>query len=202
MIDAIDQQRQRSREREAETVGREKRQKRHRGRERCGDCEDVAEKPVDLPTVTEKQKHIDRKRTAETVPWYSRDTERERSRNTESAKMHTDQPVLWRNVALPSPPTRPPPPLPRYYLERACMNQVLALSTGLPLREIRPEICAEVRDQELADLEEYGGLHFAAHKRILAHSLPGCRMDAGGVAGMTTSGTTSTSTGDPPAARL
>ena len=85
------------------------------------------------------------------------------------------------------------------------MNQVLALSAGLPLREIRPEICAEVRDQELADLEEYGGLHFAAQKRLLAHSSsssPVRRMDAGGAAGMTTSGTTSTSTGEPPAARL
>ena len=54
-----------------------------------------------------------------------------------------------------------------YYLERACMNQVLAMSTGRPLKVVPREVAIRVRDREYQDLEEYAGLHFAAQKRIV-----------------------------------
>lgn len=54
-----------------------------------------------------------------------------------------------------------------YYLERACQNQVLALSTGRPLKEVPDDICLAVQQAEAGDLKEYGDLHFAAQKRLL-----------------------------------
>ena len=60
-----------------------------------------------------------------------------------------------------------------YYLERACMNQVLAMSTGRPLKIVEPEIAIRVRERSLQDMEEYAGLHFAAQKRILRPGFSG-----------------------------
>jgi ribulose-5-phosphate 4-epimerase/fuculose-1-phosphate aldolase len=58
-----------------------------------------------------------------------------------------------------------------YYLERACMHQVLAQSTGLPLRIIPPAICEKVVQQGAIDIEQ-AHLHFAALKRILDRESP------------------------------
>ena len=38
-----------------------------------------------------------------------------------------------------------------YYLERACKNQVLAMSTGLPLREIPTQLVQAAKNQILGD---------------------------------------------------
>lgn len=54
-----------------------------------------------------------------------------------------------------------------YYLERACMNQVLAMSTGRPLKAVEPEVAIMVRDRYLENAEEYSELFFAAQKRLL-----------------------------------
>ena len=62
-----------------------------------------------------------------------------------------------------------------YYLERACQLQVLALSTGRPLRYI-PEAIIEKTVQEYARLgDAQTGHHFAALKRILDREEPDYR---------------------------
>ena len=58
-----------------------------------------------------------------------------------------------------------------YYLERACRNQVLALSTGAPLKQVRAD---EVR-RTRAEFDRYAGhgeVHFAALKRLLDREEP------------------------------
>ena len=53
-----------------------------------------------------------------------------------------------------------------YYLEQACKNQILALSTNKPLQLIPIEICEIGRKQEQESFPEYSKLHFEAQKRI------------------------------------
>ena len=53
-----------------------------------------------------------------------------------------------------------------YYLEHACMLQVLAMGTGKPLRMI-PERIAGLTARQMAEDSEQSELHFEALKRIL-----------------------------------
>ena len=53
-----------------------------------------------------------------------------------------------------------------YYLEQACKNQILALSTNKPLQIIPREICEIGKEQEEKTLPEYSKLHFDAQIRI------------------------------------
>ena len=59
-----------------------------------------------------------------------------------------------------------------YYLERACRLQVLARSTGLPFRKVRPEVVRETYRMIAADTPKYAGAHFEALKRILDREEP------------------------------
>lgn len=59
-----------------------------------------------------------------------------------------------------------------YYLERAARLQVLARSTDLPLRRVRPEVARETYRAILADTPKYAGAHFEALKRILDREAP------------------------------
>jgi ribulose-5-phosphate 4-epimerase/fuculose-1-phosphate aldolase len=59
-----------------------------------------------------------------------------------------------------------------YYLERACQLQVLAMSTGLPLRRI-PIETARRTCEAFAATDSYAIAHFDAVKRILRHADPG-----------------------------
>ena len=59
-----------------------------------------------------------------------------------------------------------------YYLERACMLQVLAMGTGKPLRMV-PERIAGLTAQQMAEDTEQTELHFAAIKRMLDRDEPG-----------------------------
>ena len=59
-----------------------------------------------------------------------------------------------------------------YYLERACMLQVLAMGTGKPLRMI-PERIAGLTARQMAEDSEQSELHFEALKRILDRDEPG-----------------------------
>lgn len=54
-----------------------------------------------------------------------------------------------------------------YYLERACRQQVLAQSTGLPLKPIEPQIVAHTAAQTIADIPISAPKHFAALKRVV-----------------------------------
>ena len=63
-----------------------------------------------------------------------------------------------------------------YYLERAAMVQILAMSTGRPLQPIPPEMEAEAVSQLTRDNRyRYALEHFAAIKRILDRSEPDYR---------------------------
>jgi ribulose-5-phosphate 4-epimerase/fuculose-1-phosphate aldolase len=62
-----------------------------------------------------------------------------------------------------------------YYLERACMVQVLAQSTGKPLRLVDDSIAALTARQTFADKQYL--LHFEALKRMLDRDEPGWRTD-------------------------
>jgi ribulose-5-phosphate 4-epimerase/fuculose-1-phosphate aldolase len=53
-----------------------------------------------------------------------------------------------------------------YYLERACRNQVLALSTGRPLKRVPAEAALRTR-AEFDRYEDQADLHFAALRRLL-----------------------------------
>jgi ribulose-5-phosphate 4-epimerase/fuculose-1-phosphate aldolase len=53
-----------------------------------------------------------------------------------------------------------------YYLERACMHQVLAQSTGRPLRPVQPELAARVAAQTLGERMQ-SDLFFASLRRML-----------------------------------
>ena len=61
-----------------------------------------------------------------------------------------------------------------YYLERACMLQVLAMGTGRELRTVPDEIAAKTARQ-MAGESEQAELHFAALKRLLDRDEPGWR---------------------------
>jgi len=58
-----------------------------------------------------------------------------------------------------------------YYLERACMIQVLAESTGKPLRIIPEELCQRTR-QQVSNEPQQSYLHMQAIKRILLKRHP------------------------------
>jgi ribulose-5-phosphate 4-epimerase/fuculose-1-phosphate aldolase len=59
-----------------------------------------------------------------------------------------------------------------YYLERAARLQVLARSTGLPLRYVRPEVVAATKATMIKEEPTYASLHFDALKRILDREEP------------------------------
>jgi len=61
-----------------------------------------------------------------------------------------------------------------YYLERSCMVQVLAQSTGRPLRNQPDEVCAQVAKQ-IGGERQQSELHFEALKRLLDRDEPGWR---------------------------
>ena len=61
-----------------------------------------------------------------------------------------------------------------YYLERSCMVQVLAQSTGKPLRSQPDDVCAEVSKQ-IGGERLQSELHFEALKRLLDRDEPGWR---------------------------
>jgi ribulose-5-phosphate 4-epimerase/fuculose-1-phosphate aldolase len=54
-----------------------------------------------------------------------------------------------------------------YYLERACRLQVLARSTGLPMRKVREEVVRQTRRMLLDDAPKYAAAHFSALRRLL-----------------------------------
>ena len=63
-----------------------------------------------------------------------------------------------------------------YYLERAAMVQILAMSTGRPLQPIPPEMVAETVSQLSRDnRHRYALEHFSAIKRILDRTEPDYR---------------------------
>ena len=58
-----------------------------------------------------------------------------------------------------------------YYLEQACRVQILALSTGLPLAKIAPEVCQQTSEQfERERQQSY--LFLQAIERILDREAP------------------------------
>lgn len=59
-----------------------------------------------------------------------------------------------------------------YYLERACMVQVLAQSTGKPLKRVAHGI-ASATAKQIAGERQQSDLHFAALKRLLDRDEPG-----------------------------
>ena len=61
-----------------------------------------------------------------------------------------------------------------YYLERACMLQVMAMQTGKPLR-IVPESVAMKTGRQMQEESGQARLHFAALKRLLDRDEPGWR---------------------------
>ncbi len=61
-----------------------------------------------------------------------------------------------------------------YYLERACMLQVLALGTGKPLRVVPDEIAAKTARQMNGESPQ-AALHLDALKRLLDRDEPGWR---------------------------
>ena len=58
-----------------------------------------------------------------------------------------------------------------YYLERACQNQVLAMSTGWPLKHVPAAEVART-GAEFDLYEEQADLHFAALRRMLDREEP------------------------------
>jgi ribulose-5-phosphate 4-epimerase/fuculose-1-phosphate aldolase len=59
-----------------------------------------------------------------------------------------------------------------YYLERSCMVQVLAESTGKPLRKVDEAVAARV-GQQIGGERQQSLLHFEALKRLLDRDEPG-----------------------------
>jgi len=59
-----------------------------------------------------------------------------------------------------------------YYWERACQMQVLARSTGLPLRRLQNEVIDHTRQQFAASNTDSAPLHFESLKRILDKEEP------------------------------
>ena len=58
-----------------------------------------------------------------------------------------------------------------YFLERACQNQVLAMSTGRPLQRVPDDEVARTQ-AEFDHYEGHAEAHFAALKRILDRDEP------------------------------
>ena len=58
-----------------------------------------------------------------------------------------------------------------YYLERACLHQVLAQSTGLPLKIVPKDIC-ELTARQIAGEKQQAYLHFESLKRMLERDDP------------------------------
>jgi len=63
-----------------------------------------------------------------------------------------------------------------YYLERACMPQVLAVqaAAGRPLRRVPEAVCASVAAQIEGERQQ-SDLHFESLKRLLDRDAPGWR---------------------------
>jgi len=59
-----------------------------------------------------------------------------------------------------------------YFIERACMVQVMAQWTGGRLKRVRPDVAAEARRLIQRDSPVYSGHHFAALKRMLDREEP------------------------------
>ncbi len=63
-----------------------------------------------------------------------------------------------------------------YFLERACQTQILAMSTGRPLRRLSPEVAEKTRHQinhqQLSEGQNMYDYHFAALKRLLDRREP------------------------------
>ena len=60
-----------------------------------------------------------------------------------------------------------------YYLERAAQAQVLALSSGRPLKAVPEDVVRRVAVQEAAGRAESARLHLASVKRVLDREAPG-----------------------------
>ena len=58
-----------------------------------------------------------------------------------------------------------------YYLERACQNQVLAMSTGRPLKRVPDDEVRRTR-AAFAGGDRYARAHFAALRRMLDREEP------------------------------
>ena len=56
-----------------------------------------------------------------------------------------------------------------YFLERAAQTQIIAMSTGLPLTRLTPELIEQVAKQSHYERFDLGYIeyHFAAQKRLL-----------------------------------
>ena len=63
-----------------------------------------------------------------------------------------------------------------YYLERACMNQVMSLWTGQELRQVSEEDALKAENQYDGQRNE-AELHFPSLKRVLAQELPAFKLD-------------------------
>ena len=61
-----------------------------------------------------------------------------------------------------------------YYLERACMLQVMAMGTGEPLRMVSESVAMKT-GRQMAEESQQAALHFAALKRLLDRDEPGWR---------------------------
>lgn len=61
-----------------------------------------------------------------------------------------------------------------YYLERACMLQVMAMGTGQPLRMVTESVAMKT-GRQMAEESNQAALHFAALKRLLDRDEPGWR---------------------------
>lgn len=59
-----------------------------------------------------------------------------------------------------------------YYLERSCQVQVLAASTGKPVREVPRDVAVHTARQFAELAEKESALHFAALERVLARDTP------------------------------
>ena len=59
-----------------------------------------------------------------------------------------------------------------YYLERSCQHQVMAMSTGRPLRLMSDEVARRSAEQWHGEGWDAGEQHFAALKRILDREEP------------------------------
>ncbi len=59
-----------------------------------------------------------------------------------------------------------------YYLERASEVQVIAMSTGRPLKTVAPDIAAKTAHQMTLGTRDSAGLHLESVKRILAREEP------------------------------
>jgi ribulose-5-phosphate 4-epimerase/fuculose-1-phosphate aldolase len=63
-----------------------------------------------------------------------------------------------------------------YFLERACQTQILAMSTGKPMRRLSPQLAENTRHQinhlQLSEGQNIYDYHFAALKRLLDRREP------------------------------